>query len=152
MRLGPAEIHAKNHFGPVLRLGSAGAGLNIDIRVTGVHLTREHALEFEGGETFLETAEVTHDLAHGVAIVFLFGQRQQFLRIDQPRRQFVNQQDNLLKCSALLPQRLRSIRLIPDIGLLKFALYLGQSLCLAFVVKDTPSTHACVQQDRLSSV
>ena len=46
---------------------------------------------------------------------------------------------------AFLPQCLSTLRLIPDIGLFEFTLNLGQSLSLAFVVKDTPSTHSCVQ-------
>jgi hypothetical protein len=33
--------------------------------------------------------------------------------------------------------------------LFEFALNLGQPLCLALIVKDTPSTRACVQRDPL---
>ena len=43
--------------------------------------------------------------------------------------------------STFLTKRLCSLRFVPDIGLLKFALNFGQALRLSVVVKDTPSTH-----------
>jgi hypothetical protein len=47
----------------------------------------------------------------------------------------------LFESRTLLPERLRSIRFIPDIGLLEFALNFGQAFRLAIIVKDTPLTH-----------
>ena len=38
VRLGPAQVHAQQHFRPVLRLGAAGAGLDIEKRIIGIHL------------------------------------------------------------------------------------------------------------------
>src|SRR6202011_5804384 len=42
--LGPADIHAQQHLGPVLRLGSAGPGMHFEIAVVGVGLARKEAL------------------------------------------------------------------------------------------------------------
>ena len=39
--LAPAEVHAQQHLGPVLRLEAAGAGVDLDDRVAGVVLAAE---------------------------------------------------------------------------------------------------------------
>ena len=46
--LGPAEIHAQEHLGPVLRLGAAGAGMDGDDGVLAVVLAAEHLLGLAG--------------------------------------------------------------------------------------------------------
>jgi hypothetical protein len=47
MRIRPFQIHAQQHGRPVLSLGAAGTGLNVEKRIVRVHLARKHALEFE---------------------------------------------------------------------------------------------------------
>src|SRR6185437_9851210 len=44
--LGPAEIHAHEHLGPVLGLGAAGAGVDGDDGVEGVGFAGEHGAGF----------------------------------------------------------------------------------------------------------
>ena len=43
--LGPAHIHAHQHLGPVLRLGAAGAGVDLDVGVVGVGLAGQQAFD-----------------------------------------------------------------------------------------------------------
>jgi hypothetical protein len=43
--LGPARVHALEHAGPVLALGAAGAGIDLDIGVVGVGLAGEQRLD-----------------------------------------------------------------------------------------------------------
>ena len=45
--LGPAQIHAHQHLGPVLALGAAGAGMHGDDGVQRVGLAAEHGARFE---------------------------------------------------------------------------------------------------------
>ena len=45
--LGPAEIHAHEHLGPVLALGAAGAGVHDDNGVERIGLAGEHGFGFE---------------------------------------------------------------------------------------------------------
>jgi hypothetical protein len=45
--LAPAQVHALQHLGPVLGLGAAGAGLDVEEGRGRVHLAAEHALELE---------------------------------------------------------------------------------------------------------
>ena len=37
--LAPSQVHAKQHLGPVLRLGATGSGLDIEVSVVGVGFT-----------------------------------------------------------------------------------------------------------------
>ena len=43
--LGPAHIHALEHLRPILALGAAGAGMDLDIGVVGVGLAGEQRLD-----------------------------------------------------------------------------------------------------------
>ncbi len=45
--LGPAQIHAQKHLGPVLALGAAGAGMHGDDGVQRVGLAGEHGAGFQ---------------------------------------------------------------------------------------------------------
>jgi Fe2+ transport system protein FeoA len=140
VRFGPTQIHPQNHLGPVLRLGAAGAGLNVEVGIVEVHLTRKHAAKLERRELLFESGDIPLDFADRVGVVFLDRERQQLVRVIQTRREFIEYDDNLLELRTLLPQRLRALGFIPDIGLLEFALDLGQTFRFALVVKDTPST------------
>lgn len=100
----------------------------------------------------LEAIEVIDDFANRVVIVFFDREFEELARIVETASEFVERDDDLFELRALLPQRLRSFRLVPDIGLLEFALDLYEAFGLAFVVKDTPSTHSSVRLDRLSAV
>src|SRR5262249_56928461 len=57
----PAQVHAQRHLGPVLRLGAARAGLDVDERVRRIHLAGEHALELELADFRFETVDVAGD-------------------------------------------------------------------------------------------
>jgi hypothetical protein len=100
----------------------------------------------------LEAIEVIDDFANRVVIVFFDREFEQLAGIVETAGEFVERDDDLFELRALLSQRLRSFRVVPDIGLLEFALDLYEAFGLALVVKDTPSTQRCVRRDRLSSV
>jgi hypothetical protein len=48
--LGPAEIHAQEHFRPVLGFGAAGAGLDGEDGVEAIAFAGEESFCFEVGE------------------------------------------------------------------------------------------------------
>ena len=52
--LGPAQVHAQQHLGPVLRLGAAGAGMDRDDGVAGVVLAGEQGFGLELVDEFAE--------------------------------------------------------------------------------------------------
>ncbi len=61
--LGPAQVHAEQHLGPVLRIRAAGAGAHGDDRVAGVVAAAEQPGLLELGEPRLEPRELTLQLA-----------------------------------------------------------------------------------------
>jgi hypothetical protein len=75
-RRGPLEIHAQQHLRPVLRLGAAGAGLDVEEGVVRVHLAAEHALEFELAHVGLESRGVGLELAHHALVGVGLGELQ----------------------------------------------------------------------------
>jgi hypothetical protein len=145
VRFRPAQIHAQDHLGPVLRLGATSAGLDIDIRITGVHFAGKHATEFQASDPLLDPGDVTFHLGDGIGVVFLDGKFEQFAGVLETARDFIEPVDDLFELRTLLPQRLRALGFVPDVRLLEFASDFGQAFGLAVVVKDTSSTHRCVQ-------
>ena len=145
VRLGPAQVHAQDHVGPILRLGPARTGLNIEIRIAAVHLSRKHAPEFQCCNTLLKGGHVRFDLRNRSLVIFFDRKREQLGRIVQRARHFVQPDHNLFQARTLLAQRLRALGFVPDVGLLEFAPDLSQSFRLAVVVKDTSSAHWCAR-------
>jgi hypothetical protein len=145
VRFRPAQIHPQDHLGPVLRFRSAGTGLDFEIRITRIHLTREHPSELEACNPALEGGDIAFDFGNRFGIFLLHGESEEFARVGETAGDFVEADDNLLESSTLLSERLRALRFIPYVGLLEFALDLGQAFRLTVVVKDTSSTHRCVQ-------
>ena len=56
--LGPAQVHAQQHLGPVLGVGAAGSGADRDDRVAAVVRAAEQARLLELGEPRLDRAQL----------------------------------------------------------------------------------------------
>jgi hypothetical protein len=145
VRLGPPQVHAQDHLGPVLGFRSARTGLDVDVCVARIHLSREHASKLETGDTLLEAFEILLYPGDGVGILLFDCEREQFVRVIESVANLVETDNDLFELRAFLAKRLRTVRFVPDIGLLEFALNFGQPFRLAFIVKDTPSTLRCVR-------
>ena len=52
--LRPAHIHAREHAGPILAFGAAGAGMNFEIGVIGVGFARQQRLELAARDIGLQ--------------------------------------------------------------------------------------------------
>ena len=73
--LGPAQVHAQEHFGPVLRFGAAGAWLYGDDGVEAVVFTGKKGFRFEVGDVRVGGGDFFGDVfEEGVAlgVVFFF--------------------------------------------------------------------------------
>jgi len=136
--LAPAQVHAQQHFGPVLRLGAPGTGLDVEVGVVDVHLAAEHALELEIGERLVGCVEIGDDGVEGVFVVLLGGEFEEFLRVADPRADSAQIGDGAIERDALLAQRLRAGGIVPDVGRFEFALDFDQAFGAGIEVKDTP--------------
>ena len=135
--LGPAQVHAQQHLGPVLRLGAAGAGMDRQDRAALVVGARELELELERGELRVEAlGEGAHlgldrgrvlvvELAPGGELVGVLAQAAQDL-------------DLLLGGAAALQDRLVLLGPRPERRVLHRAVERGELVFYLGALKDTP--------------
>jgi hypothetical protein len=145
MRFSPSQVHAQQHFGPVLRLGATCARLNVEIGIVVIHFTGKHSPKFEARQLTLESLQILCDFIDGRTVVFLFGKRQQVGCLYKASGKRVEIGNDPLQLRAFLAERLGTRRIIPDVRLFQFPLDLGQSLGFVFIVKDTSSARQCAR-------
>ena len=137
--LAPAQIHPEQHLRPVLRLGAAGPGLDVDERAGGVHLAGEHPAELQSPEPFVESRDLRIDLGDDRGVGFLLGQAEERLRIVEAGVEPVEELDRIPQPRPLAAKGLRSGGIVPDAGRFELAIDLLQPLAARLDVKDTPS-------------
>ena len=136
--IAPAQVHAQQHVRPVLRLGAAGASLNVEERAVRIHLAGEHATELELLEVSLDPCEVRiHTLRRGF-VVFLDGHVEQLGGVVQGCADAVQHGDDLLKAYPLATELLGLVRRVPDRRIFEFAAYFSEPFALGVVLKETP--------------
>jgi hypothetical protein len=136
--LAPAQVHAQQHLGPVLRLGAAGAGLDVDERIRAVHLAGEHALEFELFDARGKLVDVVRDRCDRAFVVFVDRKIEQIAGFGQRVGQTADAADDALEARAFLAEILRALRVVPDVRVFELAGDFLETLGLGIEVKDTP--------------
>ncbi len=136
--LGPAQVHAQQHFGPVLGLGAAGAGLDVDEGVGGIVGAGEHAGELEALDVGADRGDVTGHLGDGGLVLLLLGELEQGGGVSQAAADAVEVSDDGLELRPLPAQGLGTPRVVPGGRVLQGFLDLGEAPLLGGVVKDTP--------------
>ena len=138
--LSPPCIHAKQHFRPVLGLGSTGTGLDIDKGIIGIGFATEHTPEFHFLEPGFDAPNFRIDLVNG------FTHRLQLISANSRSSEvsrtssfkLVQAAHNLFQAGPLLAQFLGLLRIIPDIRAFENQVNFFESFLLAIIVKDTP--------------
>lgn len=144
--VGPAQVHAQQHVGPVLGLGAAGAGLDVQVGVVRVHLAAEHAAELQLLEDLAQTLDFVGDVVDGALVVFLDRHVQQVAGVGQAAGQVVQGFHHLRQLGALAAEVLGVFRVVPDVGVFELAVYFDQAIMLLIVVKDTPEWSGCARR------
>jgi len=134
--LGPAEVHAQEHIGPILGLGTAGAGMDGYNGIAGVILPPEHALEFCGLNLLLDPRHFGRNFAQGLFIIFLPGQLEVSFGVFYFRPQVFPKAQIRLKGSPFLEQSLGTFVIVPEIRFEDFLLDLLKPGSFGFQVKD----------------
>ena len=135
--LGPAQVHAQQHLGPVLALSAAGAGVNGDDGVHRVGLAAEHRAGFEflgkpfqGFDLLVEFNEDILAFAGQLDISFdVLGAANQRFVIGHHHFQALLIAHERFGCVGIGPER--------RIG--QFGFYFGEFPADAGRVKDTPA-------------
>jgi len=135
---GPAQVHPQQHFRPVLRLGAAGARLDVHEGIGRIHFTREHAPEFQLADARFQPVHVVRDGSDGGIVTFVGGQLQQLTGVVEPVGNAIQAFHEVGKACPLAAQILRALRIVPDLRVFQFASYFFEAFALDRVVKDTP--------------
>ena len=79
--LAPAHIHAAHHLGPILGLGTAGAGMDFQEAVIAVGFPRQQAFDLLFLANLGQRGDVRLGLADDVAVIFHFAEFDQLQTI-----------------------------------------------------------------------
>ena len=118
VRLGPAQVHAQQHLGPVLALGAAGAGMDLEKGVVAVGLAREQGLELDLAGPRLQAAERDKGLLDQRRVVVRLGEVNQLAIVGQLALGLVKVRERPLQPVALAHQRPRLGGIAPQAGIL----------------------------------
>ena len=143
----PLQVHSQQHRSPVLSLGAAGAGLDVEEGTVRIHLAGKHALEFQALDLPSELCDVGFDLGGRAGVGLRLRELQQFCAIAQTARQLIQSIDDGVELSALPAKFLRPCWIVPDRGLLEFTSYFLSTFLLVVVIKDTSSRNRCAPRD-----
>lgn len=119
------QVLAQQHRRPVARLGAAGAGLDVDEAIGGVHRAREHAAEFHVFDDGAHAGGVGLDGFDGVVVAFLAGQLEQLGGAGEVCVQLGQRQHDVLKRFLLAAQFLGAFRVVPDLGVFELFVDFG---------------------------
>src|SRR5262245_12962360 len=140
----PADIHAFEHLRPILAFGAARAGMNLDIGVIAVSLTREQRLHFAGVGLPPQTLKRLLGFRDDVLVALLLAE------LDE-RDLIVELADNAIKRAkrafdplALTHQALGAAAVVPEIRGLGLAVELSQPQPRAIGVKDASGARRAI--------
>ena len=115
--LGPARIHAQQHVGPVLALGAARAGVDLEIGIVGVGLARQQRLELAPRHLGLELLERLFGVGDGLLVLLGLPQIDHGELVVQLLLDAADGAELILERGALLHQALRPLLVVPERGL-----------------------------------
>ena len=133
--LGPLQIHAQQHLGPVLRLGAAGAGMDGDDGVGAIVLAAEHLLDLGGLDFALRARRAR--AADRADVLALPGPFEQHAEVVELAGQRVAQLDFVGQPAAALQRLLRLGLVLPEVGRGDAGFELGQLAGGVGGVKDS---------------
>ena len=111
--LGPAQVHAQQHLGPVLRFGAAGARMERHDRILAIVLAAEHLFDLAGLHFLVERVERSRELGvHRLAGFGPFDEDRQIFALAPER---LDEIAVLIEAAAALQRLLRFGLVLPEI-------------------------------------
>ena len=140
--LEPAQVHAQQHLGPVLRLGAAGAGVDGEDRAALVVLAAEEAQLLAALQVGLEGGDAGHELlqelvVHGVAAQLLTHELLGGLEIGEPAFELGEVLEPALGAAVLGGDPGGLLLVVPEVGGAHALLERLDLLCQPGGVKDS---------------
>ncbi len=144
--LRPPQVHAEQHLGPVLRFGSAGAGVERGDRVVVVVLAAEERRELQLLEVPRELVDRAAELGGQLRVGLVLEQLAHGARVAQPKDEGVVAVELGAKARQARGQPPSAIGVVPERGVGGLLLELGHLSALAVDVKGTPSRRRCARR------
>ncbi len=135
----PARVHAQQHRGPVLALGTTGAGMNLEVGIEPVCLAAKQRFEFAARDFLLEGFQGGLGFRHHAFIVLGFAE------LDHPDIVFklaldlADAAERILQRGSLLHQLLGFLGIVPEIGVFRELVQLRKARRGCIDVKDASS-------------
>ena len=111
--LGPSEIHAQEHVGPILRFGTAGTGMNGHNGIARVVFPREQRLGFQLVEYVAQRRNLAFEIA--IDVLAFFGEIEIGGNVVTPARQVGIGGEDVLQALLFTHHLLRTLRIRPQI-------------------------------------
>jgi hypothetical protein len=111
-----------------LRLGAAGAGLDIDEAVVGIHRIVEHAAELHAFDQLAQAFGIGFDRLYGFFVLLFAGHLEQVAGVAQIGFDLGQRQDDGFQGFLFLAQVLGAFLVVPDFRIFQFAIDLVEFL------------------------
>ncbi len=137
--LGPAGVHAQQHRGPVLALGTAGTGMNLEVGIEAVGLAPQQRFQFAARDFLFQRLQ--RGLGFGDHAFIVLGLAE-FDHADIVLKLALDLADagkRILQRGSLLHQLLGLLRIVPEIGIFGELVQLRQARGGCIDVKDASS-------------
>ena len=131
------QLHALKYRRPILCFSAAGASLNVEKAVVGIHVAGEHAAKFHFGDRVLQRLCVAGDSLKRGVVGFLACHVEQVLRIAQVRRQRGERVNGVFEGLAFFAEFLRAFAIAPDGGIFGEPYDFIETITFGIEVKDT---------------
>jgi hypothetical protein len=137
--LGPARVHPQQHLGPVLRLGAALAGLDLEVAVIGVGLAREEAFELALRRLVPQRLERLLRLLDDRLVALRLAELDEAERVVDLALDAAVALDRTVETVALAQRLLRLLGVVPEVRVLRRGVQLGEPPVCVIPVKDASS-------------
>ena len=137
--LGPARVHAQQDVGPVLALGAAGAGMDLEIAVVGIGLARQQRLHLAALDVGLEPLERRLGVAHHRLVLLGLAKLDHGELVIELALDAADGGELVLERGAFLHHALRALLVVPEVRVFRLAVQLLQPPRRRFDVKDASS-------------
>src|SRR3989454_2052834 len=131
------DVHALEHRRPVLRLGAARARLDVDEAVVGVERVGEHAAKLERRDVALQARRLAPDLLERRLVGIGARHVEQLFRVGEAAADAAERADHGLERLLFLAERLRALRVVPQLRVFELAVQRREAALLRLEVKDT---------------
>ena len=122
------DVHAEQHLGPVLRVGAAGAGVDLADRVALVVLTAEQRAQLEPVELGRDLRDPVRDLTFDRVVALFASELEQRLEVGDALAQVVDELDVGADARLLGRDLARLVLVVPQLGIGGFGVELLEPL------------------------